>query len=146
MAQDPIRKAVVTTGRTPYKTIAQTAGGAGHTIVCDEPESLGGADHGPTPLETFLAALGGCKTMTARLYADRKEWPLEEAVCTVEQQVRLVEGGGPTKVPHLDIKMEFVGDLTDEQRGRLLDIAERCPVQRMVTGECVVTTSLAQEA
>lgn len=146
MAEEVIRRAVVSTGRTPYKTVARTEGGGGHEVVCDEPEQFHGADLGPTPLELFLAALGGCKTMTVRLYADRKEWPLEEAICTVQQQMREVEGGGPVKVPHIDIAMELVGDLTEEQRQKLLDIAERCPVQKMVTGECILQTKLVQEA
>ncbi len=144
MAQDRIRKAAVSTGRDHFRTVARTFAGKGHTLTTDEPEAFGGKDLGPTPLEMFLASIGSCKTMTVRMYADRKGWPLEEAVCTVEADYRVREGGGPTKIPHIDITIEFKGDLTDEQRQRLYEIADRCPVQRIVTGECVVSSTLGR--
>lgn len=145
MATDRIRKAVSSTARDHFKTVAKTFSGKGHTLTTDEPEEFGGADLGPTPLETFLSALGSCKTMTARMYADRKGWPLDEAVCSVEMQRRVPAAGGSTQVPHLDVSIEFRGDLTDEQRQRLYEIANRCPVQSIVTGECVLTSTLAGE-
>ena len=142
MAQDRIRKAVVSTGRDHFKTVARTFAGGGHTLTTDEPEDFGGKDLGPTPLEMFLASIGSCKTMTARMYADRKGWALDEVVCTVEVDYRVREGGGATKIPHLDITIEFKGELTEEQRDRLYEIANRCPVQRIVTEECVVASRL----
>lgn len=144
MAEEAIRRATASIGRTKYRTTITTEGGITHELIADEPKVYGGADLGPTPLEMFLGSIGACKAMTARMYADRKGWPLDEAICTVSQQLRPAEDGG-RKVPHIDIEIQFTGDLDDDQRQRLHEIAERCPVQQMVTGECIVKTHLVTE-
>jgi putative redox protein len=116
-----------------------------HRIVVDEPVALGGTDAGPTPYVLLLAALGACTAMTLRLYARNKGWPLE----TVE--VRLSHdkihakdcATCETKEGRLDrIEREVIvgGPLTDEQRKRLGEIADRCPVHRTLTSEIHIHT------
>jgi putative redox protein len=106
-----------------------------HVQELDEPTSVGGTDAGPTPYEALLGALGGCTAITLRMYADRKGWPLE-AVHVRMRQARAHELDcercetadiGPLRV---EAEIELAGPLTDEQRERLLQIADRCPVKQ----------------
>ena len=103
--------------------------------VLDEPVDVGGTDAGPTPYEAMLGALGGCTVITLRMYADRKGWPLE-AVHVRLRQARAHERDceicetaevGPHR---LEREIELEGPLTEEQRRRLLLIADRCPVKQ----------------
>ena len=106
-----------------------------HHLVADEPRSLKGTDAGPTPYELMLIALAGCTAMTVRMYADRKGWPLEEAVVWFRQarphepdcEQCPVEKVG---MEHIERRVDFVGPLSEEQRARLLEIADRCPVKQ----------------
>ena len=106
-----------------------------HCLAGDEPTSAGGTDTGPTPYEALLGALGGCTVMTLRMYADRKGWPLERATVRLrtarvhEQDCEVCETEevGPND---LEREIELTGALTDEQRERLLAIADRCPVKQ----------------
>ena len=118
-----------------------------HGMIADEPKSVGGHDHGPTPYDLLLASLGACTSMTLRMYADRKKWPLQSVIVrlnhkkqhTVDCQ-RCGEDGA--KLDHIDKRIELIGDLDDAQRQRLLQIAERCPVNRTLNKEVVMTLSL----
>lgn len=106
-----------------------------HHLVTDEPRALRGTDAGPTPYELMLIALAGCTAMTVRMYADRKGWPLEEAVIWL-RQARPHEPDCercPTEkvgMGTIERRVEFAGPLSDEQRARLLEIADRCPVKQ----------------
>jgi putative redox protein len=106
-----------------------------HSLVADEPLTLRGTDAGPTPYEYLLIALGSCTAMTLRMYADRKGWPLERAEVSV-RQARSHEPDcencvtEPVGVGRIERRIELFGALSDEQRRRLLEIAERCPVKQ----------------
>ena len=106
-----------------------------HHLAADEPRPLGGTDAGPTPYELLLASLAGCTAMTLRMYADRKGWPLEAAVVWL-RQARSHEVDCEECVSErvgmgvVERRVELLGALSAEQKTRLLDIADRCPVKQ----------------
>ena len=117
-----------------------------HQLVADEPAPIG-ADAGPTPYDLLLAALGACTSMTVRMYANRKGWPLERVRVTLRHSRIHAKDCADCEttsgwVDHIDRDVELTGDLDDTQRERLLHIAERCPVHQTLTSEVRVTTSL----
>jgi uncharacterized OsmC-like protein len=137
-------------------TVTVTGTGAGsytqhitagsHQLVADEPRPAG-ADTGPTPYDLLLAALGACTSMTVRMYADRKGWPLENVRVTLRHARIHAEDCAHCEtskglIDHIDKEIELVGDLDDSQRQRLLQIAERCPVNQTLASEIDVATSL----
>ncbi len=108
-----------------------------HTWVVDEPPEDGGTNAGPKPTELLLSSLGACMAMTARLYADRKGWPLErvEVVLDYEKFNGKDYAAYSGDAPFVHEFREHVvihGPLTDEQRARVLEIARRCPVRRIL--------------
>lgn len=125
-------RVVVRTGADRYHTDARVRG---HSLVADEPAGVGGTDHGPSPYELLLASVGACTTITLRMYADRKEWPMEAV------EVRLRHHKVHAKdceaceseagmVDVIDREVHPIGPLDDEQRQRLLEIADKCPVHK----------------
>jgi putative redox protein len=119
-------------GKIGFRTDVETSA---HTLVVDEPVALRGTNMGPTPYEYLLSALGSCTAMTLRYYADRKGWPLEGAL------VHLRSGRSheldcekcakeKVGIVRIERRIELSGPLTDEQRERLLAIADRCPVKQ----------------
>jgi putative redox protein len=118
-----------------------------HRLAADEPGAQGGTDTGPSPYDYVLAGLGACTSMTLALYARRKQWPLERVTVRLRHGRIHAEDCADceTKSGMLDrIERELVleGDLTQEQRARLLEIAERCPVHRTLTSEIHIQTRL----
>ncbi len=107
-----------------------------HEIPADEPREEGGDDTGPEPHELLLAALGVCSSMTVKLYADRKGWPLGSV------EVRLTGQHGEAGY-RIERSLRLQGDLTDEQKARLVEIADKCPVARTLKGTIAIETRLA---
>jgi uncharacterized OsmC-like protein/alpha/beta superfamily hydrolase len=119
----------------------------GHRLVADEPVSIGGNGSGPTPYGYLLAGLGACTAMTLRLYADRKEWPLDSVTVNLSHQkvhaadcenCQTKEG----KLDQIEREIELSGALDDQQKQRLTQIADRCPVHRTLNSEIVIKSKL----
>ncbi len=107
-----------------------------HEFLADEPIPLGGEDTGPAPYQLLKAALGACTAMTLRMYADRKKWPLENVIVTLRHS----RDANKQSVFERDI--ELIGDLNAEQRERLLEIADRCPVHKTLDHGATVLSKL----
>ena len=106
-----------------------------HVFLADEPLAVGGTDAGPTPYDYLLGALGACTAMTLRMYAGRKGWPLEEVLVWLRNARSHAADcedceAKPVGFRRLERRIELRGPLTDEQRRRLLEIADRCPVKQ----------------
>lgn len=117
-----------------------------HQLFADEPLPIGG-DAGPTPYDLLLAGLGACTSMTVRLYANKKGWPLDQVEVSLRHKRIHAEDCAECEtkkgwVSHIDRTITLVGDLDDSQRERLLAIAERCPVHQTLTSEVDIVTSL----
>jgi|SRR5690554_346922 len=113
-----------------YITIFQTER---HTFLADEPEELGGQNAGPTPMELLAASLAGCASITMKMYADRKQWPLDEAEVHVE-----VDNTSESGITKFKKQIIIKGDLTDEQKKRLLNIADKCPVNKALQQKIIM--------
>jgi putative redox protein len=119
-----------------------------HGFLADEPAALGGLGSGPNPYDLLCAALGACKSMTMRLYAERKGWPLTRAHVAVRHgRVHAADCADcetrEGRVDEFTCEIALEGPLDDEQRARIFEIAERCPVHRTLTGEIKIRASLA---
>ncbi len=134
---------VATTDDGPF-TVAVRAGR--HQWTGDEPTAQGGADFGPNPYQMLSAGLGACTVMTVSMYAKRKGWPLDKASVTLEHRKVKVEGAGPgtpsRMVDRIERRLRLEGALDEEQRARLLGIADRCPVHRTLLSGSEIVTSL----
>lgn len=131
------RDVSVHAGRSRY---VQTITIGPHVLQADEPSDSGGADTGPGPYELLLAALGACASVTVRIYAERKQWPLQgvhvvlsyakvhaEDCAACDTEVRMID--------RIEMEISFLGDLSEDQRRRLMEIADRCPVHRTLTSQ-----------
>jgi putative redox protein len=118
-----------------------------HVFQGDEPSENGGKDAGPDPFELILAALGACASTTVQMYADRKQWPLEGVHVALSYANVPAEGraNSDTKtgmVHGIEIGISFDGDLSEAQQRRLLEIASKCPIHRLLTSPVPIQTKL----
>jgi len=136
----------VTVTETGTGTYTQQITAGHHRLLADEPQPIGD-DAGPSPYDLLLAALGACTSMTVRMYANRKAWPLEQVRVTLRHSRIHAEDCAQCEttsglIDHIDRDIELVGGLDDTQRQRLLGIANRCPVHQTLTSEVDIATSL----
>ena len=111
-----------------------------HTLAVDEPDSNGGEDLGPSPHEVYDSALGACKALTLVWYARRKQIPLEDVEVTVERDDSEERAG----IYRLKVVLKLGGPLSDAQRQELLNVADKCPIHKLMTkGRTEVSTALA---
>jgi uncharacterized OsmC-like protein len=124
---------------------AQEIRAGSHELFADEPVESGGTDTGLSPYDLLLAALGSCTSMTIGLFARRKKWPLQDVIVSLwhskihaadcaECETR--EG----KIDRIEREIELVGSLSDEQRSKLMEMADKCPVHRTLTSEINIRT------
>ena len=118
-----------------------------HIVIADEPLQAGGTDEGPGPYEFLLSALGACTAMTLQLYAHRKQWALEKVEVSLSQDSIYAQDCAECltkkgKITRIDRYISLTGDLSDEQRNRLLEIAQQCPVHRTLTSEISIRDHL----
>lgn len=126
--------------------IAVQVSAGGHTLIADEPIGQGGNNTGPAPYDLLLAALGACTAMTVRMYANHKQWPLTHVEVFLTHEKVSVEGeeGQPKHKQDVIAKSVRVeGDLSAEQRERLRDVANKCPVHRTLQSTISLETRLA---
>jgi uncharacterized OsmC-like protein len=122
-----------------------------HELSADEPVAVGGMDTGPDPYQLLLAALGSCTSMTVALYARRKQWPLRHVhVRLAHSRVHADDcvhcDTRQGQIDRIEQEIRFDGDLSVEQRGRLMEIAQKCPVHRTLTSEIDIVTRFVEHA
>ncbi|WP_182921546.1 OsmC family protein [Pedobacter planticolens] len=120
-------------GTEPY--LIEIKSPTGNIVIADEPLEKGGQDKGFSPKELLASSLGACTCATVRMYAERKAWELER----IDVNVELVEEEGQTKFIR---KIELIGELDEQQRTRLLNVANACPIHKILTHTIVVDTVL----
>ncbi|MFK8182394.1 MAG: OsmC family protein [Phormidesmis sp.] len=106
-------------------------------LTADEPTHLGGTNAGPTPTELVVSGLGACKAITLKMYAERKSWPLE----AVSAEMQVSKAAGRYQIL---VQLYLTGDLTAEQRTRLLAISNKCPIHKMLAPGADIQTVLAE--
>ncbi len=111
-----------------------------HKLLADEPASMGGGDAGPAPFDYLMAGLGACTSMTLRMYAERKDLPLRKVYVALRHEKIEIDGVKRDRIIR-DITLE--GELNEEQRQRLLEIAGKCPVHRTLSQALLLECNLA---
>ncbi len=149
LPEDQSSKPPAPTGNAHEVRVAETGSGpyqnwvvAGeHVMLAGEPVALGGDDAGPAPYEWVCAGLGACTSITLRMYATRKTWPLERVSVDVSHEKVDQASAAGGKVDVYTRKISLTGDLTEEQRARLIEIAEKCPVHRSLHNAAIIRTT-----
>jgi len=126
---------------------AQEVVAGSHRIASDEPREAGGSDTGPSPYDLLLAALGSCTSMTVAMYARRKGWPLREVTVRLRHSRIHADDCADCEtkegmLDRIERDVQFIGALTTEQRDKLLEISNKCPVHRTLSSEIDIQTRL----
>jgi putative redox protein len=129
-----MNKIIAHTGKELYKTEIKSAT---HTIISDEPESKGGKDLGFEPKELLASSLAACTSITLQMYANRKEWNLTDVKVEVSFDTDPAEN--KSKIIR---NIQLFGDLDNDQKTRLLNIADKCPIHKILTNPIEITTEL----
>ena len=147
MHDTPTRVDVSEVNESGLGRYRNTVSNGRHTLLADEPLSAGGGDAGPAPYDFLLAALGSCTSMTLRMYAERKGMPLKRVSVELTHQKVDVEddvgAGRSGRVDRIERVITLDGELSAEQRARLLEIANKCPVYRTLTSTIEIDSRLA---
>jgi putative redox protein len=138
------RSVCVNSGSTRY---VQNISVGPHLFQSDEPSDFGGIDLGPNPYELLLAALGACTSITVRMYAERKQWPLQGlqvglSYATVHAEDCAECDTKNVMVDRIELGISFIGDLSEDQQRRLLEIANKCPVHRTLVSQVQIQARL----
>lgn len=118
-----------------------------HKIISDEPVEFGGEDSGFSPYELLLSALGACKAITMRMFAQRKNYPLERIeIGLTHEKIHAKDCADceskEGKIDKIDVKIKFTGSLSDDQKKILLDVSQKCPVHKTLTSEIKIYTDM----
>lgn len=127
---------IVSIGKKKYTTEV-TIGH--HTLIADEPTDLGGQDLGPSPTQLLLSSLGTCKAITMRMYADRKEWPLDSIEISLSSETIKSDLQQTT---YIRCNIKLLGDLDDKQKARIYKLGEKCPVHKILTNPIVIESNM----
>ncbi len=116
-----------------------------HAFIADEPDSVGGDDFGPSPYDYLSAGLAACTVMTLKLYAERKKWDLQEVYAYITYSKKhsddlMLNMDKPKRMDHLKKRLKFVGNLNEDQKNRLQEIASKCPVHKTLQTEVIIET------
>ena len=118
-----------------------------HSVIADEPESIGGDDFGPSPYDYLSAGLAACTVMTLKMYAQRKKWDLQEVYAYITYSKKhsddlMLDIDDPIRMDHLQKRLKFIGNLDEKQKTRLKEIASKCPVHKTLQIEIIIETEL----
>jgi putative redox protein len=138
------RGVMVRTGNNSFTTEIKTGK---HFLIADEPESFGGKNLGPTPYDYLLSSLGACTGMTLQMYAKRKSWPLENVMVFLKHGKIHAEDskekeGKKNMIDHISVSIQLEGNISPEQKEKLLEIAHKCPVHKTLHSEIRIDTEL----
>lgn len=131
----PLVSARATIGTIAYKTVLTSEG---HTLIADEPENVGGGNAGMNPYSLLLASLGSCTAITLRMYIERKMWAVNDV--TVNLEISIAASG-----THILRKLSFDGEVSEEQKNRLVQIANACPIHKILVGNISIDTQLSRQ-
>lgn len=146
---DPLPDGVVEVAETGTGKFTQTVRAGAHVLTADEPKSFGGDDRGPGPYDYLLAGLGACSSMTVRMYAERKKWPLEGVSVKLKHGRIHAEDCADCEteegqIDEIQREISFAGPLDEAQKARLLEIADKCPVHKTLVTETKIRTHLVE--
>ena len=133
---DTIPKVWASSGGAPYEVVLTDD--LGHRWLADEPLDDGGANIGPSPHRLLLSALGACTAITVRMYAARKGWPLDG----IDVELAFNPDGKPASGSDIRRSIKLHGTLDEAQRERLLQVANACPIHKVLTGEVRIASTL----